>query len=678
MKELEKLPQIIHHCMTIGELPTSYKMSLTYEEQLMWFCRFLQEEVIPVVNNNSKAVEELKTYVEAYFNNLDVQEEINNKLDDMVEQGTLQEIIAEYINLNSVLGFDDVADMKSATNLINGSFARTLGYNQLNDGLGSLYKIREITNHDTVDEDNLVSLSNENLVAEKIKNFPIHEVKIHFPSLENSVGDCSIIKMGNKTMIIDLTTDVNFELENYLISKSLTKIHYIEISHLHNDHYGNENGLNHLLSNNAFDFSECIAIMPPKPDFSRFIGNGEQMEEIDDFLVEIFENHNISIMRPTEGQIIKVDDCNSIKFLNCNTNQYSNYYDILDEYNKTSENNFSIVTEISHNEDKYLFTGDIEEIVEEYLVPLVAKTKILKVAHHGLNSDYDDYLNKINPDYSVISKSNATATNSDAVAKLRRIKTKLFMNNFSGSIIFSTNLNKLLVESENGETYENMGKGIKSGDDLNDIIENGIYYSNALTGIANAPISDTTFRLEVVQINVGRVYQILYTNSGNPQIWFRNKSGAGWSQWFLQPIVGQRGLIEAYNGSNFSISGTTQFVKIPLTNKNIDVNAFFTLDNGSVKVGKNIKLVEVMAQVTLEGGFTAGDYLMVGIYKNSSLVKRVLCNSAQTYQTLVIPKFAMFVNENDLISLQVRNVTNGTGSIATNSSQTYMQVEVKE
>ena len=54
----------------------------------------------------------------------------------------------------------------------------------------------------------------------------------------------------------------------------------------------------------------------------------------------------------------------------------------------------------------------------------------------------------------------------------------------------------------------------------------------------------------------------------------------------------------------------------------------------SVKVGKNVKLVEVMAQVTLEGGFTAGDYLMVGIYKNNSLVKRVLCKRS-SWKTLL-------------------------------------------
>lgn len=40
---------------------------------------------------------DLKTYVDNYFKNLDVQEEINNKLDEMVQDGTLAQIINQEI-----------------------------------------------------------------------------------------------------------------------------------------------------------------------------------------------------------------------------------------------------------------------------------------------------------------------------------------------------------------------------------------------------------------------------------------------------------------------------------------------------------------------------------------------------------------------------------------------------
>lgn len=95
-----------HICMTIGELPSSYLETMTYYEMLIWFTKFLKERMIPALDNNALAVEELqnlyielRNYVNNYFDNLDVQEEINNKLDQMLEDGTLGDIITEYISV---------------------------------------------------------------------------------------------------------------------------------------------------------------------------------------------------------------------------------------------------------------------------------------------------------------------------------------------------------------------------------------------------------------------------------------------------------------------------------------------------------------------------------------------------------------------------------------------------
>ena len=70
-------------CYTIGMLPTSYKQSLTYEEQLIAIGHYLETTVYPAINNNATALAELQQlfvalhdYVNNYFDNLDVQEEI--------------------------------------------------------------------------------------------------------------------------------------------------------------------------------------------------------------------------------------------------------------------------------------------------------------------------------------------------------------------------------------------------------------------------------------------------------------------------------------------------------------------------------------------------------------------------------------------------------------------------
>ena len=60
-----------------------------------------QNEVQANVEALNNAFIELKSYVDNYFDNLDVQEEINNKLDEMAEDGTLYSLVFDsYVNAN--------------------------------------------------------------------------------------------------------------------------------------------------------------------------------------------------------------------------------------------------------------------------------------------------------------------------------------------------------------------------------------------------------------------------------------------------------------------------------------------------------------------------------------------------------------------------------------------------
>ena len=104
-KEIKLLSPFKKLCITIGNLPTAYIQSMSYYEGLTYLVNYLYNNVIPAVNNNGEAVEELqekyvelKNYVDNYFENLNVQAEINNKLDEMAESGELEEIIKQYID----------------------------------------------------------------------------------------------------------------------------------------------------------------------------------------------------------------------------------------------------------------------------------------------------------------------------------------------------------------------------------------------------------------------------------------------------------------------------------------------------------------------------------------------------------------------------------------------------
>lgn len=225
MIKVDKLNPFGRMCVTLGMLPSSYKESLTYEEQLLWFMDYLENKVIPTVNNNASAVEELqalylelKTYVDEYFDNLDVQTEINNKLDDMAESGELTSIIAEYISLGATLGYDTVSDMKAAENLVDGSICRTLGYYSLNDGGGSYYRVREIENDDVIDEMLLVALYDDTLVAELIvENNTINSIQI------GCVIDDNTFDNGVK-----LNTILNYCNDNHINFKFLRGVYYVD------------------------------------------------------------------------------------------------------------------------------------------------------------------------------------------------------------------------------------------------------------------------------------------------------------------------------------------------------------------------------------------------------------------------------------------------------------------
>ena len=216
-------------CMTIGELPTSYLETMTYYEMLIWFIEYLKNNIIPTINNNASAiqevqsvvlalqnyindykdsidsdVEELEEYMNNYFENLDVQDEINNKLDEMLEDGVLSEIIQQFLQSTAVWGFDTLADLQEATNLIDGSFARTLGYYSINDGGGALYKITDTESQTEYQE----TLSN-NLYATLI----IEDDTINFKQLGAKGNDNTYDNKNHLLTYVTICNNLNKKIK---------------------------------------------------------------------------------------------------------------------------------------------------------------------------------------------------------------------------------------------------------------------------------------------------------------------------------------------------------------------------------------------------------------------------------------------------------------------------------
>lgn len=218
MENIEKIkPSGIFTNYIFKSIPLAFDESLSYYETLCGLLKMVKDQN-KVINQNADALIELQDYVTHYFDNLDVQNEINEKLDEMAEDGTLQEIIGAYLDANALWCFDNVESMKNATNLIDGSYAKTLGFYEKNDDGGANYKIRTITNDDVIDNALIIALNDEtnNLIAELITNEKIT------PEMFGAKGDGTTDDTIAIQKALNTAKPLYFSKKIYLISDTLT------------------------------------------------------------------------------------------------------------------------------------------------------------------------------------------------------------------------------------------------------------------------------------------------------------------------------------------------------------------------------------------------------------------------------------------------------------------------
>ena len=88
-----------------------YPYTDMHEMNLDWILLKVKE-IVAEWDTTKNAWNDLKEFVETYFENLDVQQEINNKLDEMAAGGELADLMAPYVDqqLPSVVG-DQIADV---------------------------------------------------------------------------------------------------------------------------------------------------------------------------------------------------------------------------------------------------------------------------------------------------------------------------------------------------------------------------------------------------------------------------------------------------------------------------------------------------------------------------------------------------------------------------------------
>ena len=201
------------------------------------FCKMLG--YVKTIVKNDEDFNARLTALENYINNLDLQEEVNYKLDEMAEDGTLENLISQYIQLQTTYTFSNIEQMKNATNLIEGCFTKTLGFYEIKDGGGSYYQIRKITNQDVIDNITLFAIANDNTLIAELLTVDNMSIK-QFGAKGDGIKDDTIeiqTALNNAKNVYIPTTENYYKVTNSLELKSNQRI------------YGNGNLSNLLMPN---------------------------------------------------------------------------------------------------------------------------------------------------------------------------------------------------------------------------------------------------------------------------------------------------------------------------------------------------------------------------------------------------------------------------------------------
>ena len=161
----------------------------------------------------------LHDYVENFFDNLDVQEEINNKLDEMVEDGTFESILLNYTQIAKV--FDTYNDMMLDTSTyVNGMKLKTLGYRYINDGGGADYIVTNVQS----DTKYQVSIGLNKYIEMIIKDSRVSPMQ--FGAYGDGVQDDLIYLKTALKFAIDNQKELYIDKKYYVSNSLLTSTDY--------------------------------------------------------------------------------------------------------------------------------------------------------------------------------------------------------------------------------------------------------------------------------------------------------------------------------------------------------------------------------------------------------------------------------------------------------------------
>ncbi len=179
-----------------------------------------QNDVEEDMTNLFNAFTELQTYVNNYFDNLDIEEEVDKKLDEMVEDGTLETIIAKYFDIPQICGATYISGetsnvLASYQNFYNigGRKAQLVQNVTLNVGtktwtIGDLEKLQTIIDGvKNIGYNNIMVKIHMNVTNGSMSNLSINDLQNILSNYENILEQYATICENNNVNIFVITNE---------------------------------------------------------------------------------------------------------------------------------------------------------------------------------------------------------------------------------------------------------------------------------------------------------------------------------------------------------------------------------------------------------------------------------------------------------------------------------------
>lgn len=242
-------------------------------------------------------------------------------------------------------------------------------------------------------------------------------LKVHFINVGQA--DSILVQQGNSSMLVDAGNNADTQaIKNYLDNQGITQLDVVVGTHAHEDHIGSMDYIINL-------FKVCKVYFPRQTATTKTFQD----------LVTAVKSKGLKFTAPVVGEGFKIGEATAT-ILAPNGSRYDD------------ANDYSKVIKLSYGSTSFLLTGDAEADSESQMLSkgLDLSATVLKIGHHGSRSSTgQNFLDKVNPKYAVVSVGEVNSYGHPTQDAINRLKSK-------GITVYRTDENGTVVATSDGKT----------------------------------------------------------------------------------------------------------------------------------------------------------------------------------------------------------------------------------